>query len=206
MKIYKPGEKMDKKELRAYAKIAGEAYADDPVHCYATKNRERRKRFVYHFMMERLSTSNGEDYIYVDEENGAMCVWRYARNEYTVLDFLRCPDWLYLYWFWPNTLRTLAAYRPLDVRAFDENTWIISPVFVDPAPPGKGIATELIRPGIADLTKQGLSCGLEAQDARNVRFYEKLGFRTIREDRFEKGNITHTYMVYQDGKNTGGNT
>ncbi len=200
MKIYKPGEKMDKKELRAYAKIAGEAYADDPVHCYATKNRERRKRFVYHFMMERLSTSNGEDYIYVDEENGAMCVWRYARNEYTVLDFLRCPDWLYLYWFWPNTIRTLMAYSPLDVKNFSENTWIISPVFVKPENQGKGVATKLIKQGIEDLSALGYELGLEAQSEKNIKYYEKLGFKVTGSSTFEKGNLTHCYMMYEGNK------
>ena len=206
MRILSPGEKLSKKELRRFAKMAGRAYVNDPVHAYATKRPKRRERFVYHFMMERLNTSNGTDYFYIDDEGRGLCVWRKAHNEYGVLDFLKCPDWLYLYWFWPNTLRTLAAYGPLDVKAFSEDTWIISPVFVDPDHQGQGIATALIRQGIADLTKAGFSCGLEAQDARNVHFYEKLGFETIRTDRFEKGNITHTYMVYQDCENTGGTT
>ena len=180
MKIYKPGEKMDKKELRAYAKIAGEAYADDPVHCYATKNRERRKRFVYHFMMERLNTSNGEDYI--------------------VLDVLRCPDWLYLYWFWPNTIRTLMAYSPLDVKNFSENTWIISPVFVKPENQGKGVATKLIKQGIEDLSALGYELGLEAQSEKNIKYYEKLGFKVTGSSTFEKGNLTHCYMMYEGNK------
>ena len=206
MRIIKPGEKLPKKELRRFAKMAGRAYVNDPVHVYATKNPKRREKFVYHFMMERLNTSNGTDYFYIDDEGRGLCVWRRAHNEDGVLDFLKCPDWLYLYWFWPNTLRTLAAYSPLDVKAFSETTWIISPVFVDPDFLGQGIATALIRQGIADLTAEGLSCGLEAQDERNVRFYQRLGFAAIREDRFEKGDITHTYMVYQERENIGGTT
>ena len=197
MRIIRPGEKLTKQELRDFAKMAGRAYVGDPVHTYATKNPKRREQFVYHFMMERLHTSNGEDYFYIDDENRGLCVWRKAHNEYGVLDFLKCPDWLYLYWFWPNTLRTLAAYAKLDVHAFDAQTWIISPVFVAPEHQGKGIATALIRQGIADLTAQGYRCGLEAQSDENVRFYEKLGFATFREDRYEKGDITHRYMVYR---------
>lgn len=198
MRIIRPGEKLTGEELRSFAKMAGRAYLDDPVHRYATKNPTRRETFVYHFMMERLHTSNGTDYFYIDDEGRGLCVWRRAHNEYGVLDFLKCPDWLYLYWFWPNTLRTLAAYGPLDARAFDDKTWIISPVFVDPAHQGKGIATALIQKGIADLTEAGYTCGLEAQDARNVRFYENLGFRTFRTDRYEKGDITHRYMIYDN--------
>ena len=121
MRIIRPGEKLTKKELRFFAEMAGRAYVNDPVHVYATKNPKRREKFVSHFMMERLNTSNGTDYFYIDDENRGLCVWRKAHNEYGVLDFLKCPDWLYLYWFWPNTLRTLAAYGPLDVKAFEEN-------------------------------------------------------------------------------------
>lgn len=196
MRVIKPGEKLNKKELRRFAKIAGEAYINDPVHSYATKNPKRRKRFVYHFMMERLNTSNGEDYIYIDDENEAVCVWRRAHNEYGVLDFLKCPDWLYLYWFWPNTLRTLAAYSPLDVKKFSENTWIISPVFVSPEKQGRGAATRLIKQGIEDLRRLGYDLGLEAQDEKNVAFYRKLGFEVTATDTFKNGLITHYYMVY----------
>ena len=203
MQSIQPGEHLTKKRLRRFSVIAGFAYLDDPVHTYATKNPKRRAKFVSHFMMERLNASNGTDYFYIDDEDRGLCVWRRAHNEYTVLDFLKCPDWLYLYLFWPNTLRTLSAYRPLDVSVFDENTWIISPVFVAPEHQGKGIATALIQKGIADLTAAGYTCGLEAQDEKNVRFYEKLGFRTIGTDHFEKGKITHTYMIYQKKEETG---
>ena len=195
MKIIRPGEKLTKQELRFFANMAGRAYLNDPVHTYATKNPARRERFVSHFMMERLNTSNGEDYFYIDDENRGVCVWRRARNEYGVLDFLKCPDWLYLYWFWPNTLRTLSAYAPLDVCVFDENTWLISPVFVAPEHQGKGIATALIQKSMEDLAKEGYTFGLEAQDEDNVRFYEKLGFRVIQTTDFSKGNIRHYYMV-----------
>ena len=195
MRVIRPGEKLTKKELRYFSRMAGEAYVNDPVHVYATRNPEQRKKFVSHFMMERLNTSNGEDYFYIDDENRGVCVWRLARNEYTALDFLKCADWLYLYFLFPRTLRTLAAYRPLDVKVFDENCLIISPVFVDPAHQGQGIATELITKSMEELAPRGYTFGLEAQDEQNVRFYEKLGFRVIGTARYEKGNITHYYMV-----------
>ena len=195
MRIVKPGEKLSQKELRYFAKMAGRAYVNDPVHTYATRNPASRETFVYHFMMERLHTSNGEDYFYIDDENRGLCVWRRARNEYGVIDFLKCPDWLYLYCLFPRTLRTLAAYRPLDVKVFGEDTWIISPVFVAPEHQGKGIATALITESMRDLEPLGYRFGLEAQDEKNVRFYEKLGFETVKTDRYPKGNITHYYMV-----------
>ena len=45
--------------------------------------------------------------------------------------------------------------------------------------------------------------GLEAQDEGNIRYYEKLGFRVIGSSRYEKGNITHTYMLYDNSHGKG---
>ena len=164
---------LTRKQLEYFAKMASEAYINDPVHSYVTKNEALRKKFIYHFMIERLSTSSREDIIYIDEENRGICIWRESHNEYGVLDFLRCPNWFFLYLYWPKTIKTLMAYGHLDVKVFPENTLIISPVFVDPEHQGKGIATKLIRQGIADLTDKGYKLGLEAQDPDNVAFYEK---------------------------------
>ena len=48
---------------------------------------------------------------------------------------------------------------------------------------------------MADLAELGYTFGLEAQDEKNVAFYEKLGFETIQTARYEKGDITHYLMV-----------
>ena len=189
---------LTRKQLEYFAKMAAEAYVNDPVHSYVTKNETLRKKFVYHFMIERLATSSREDIIYTDEENRGICIWREAHNEYGVLDFLRCPNWVFLYFYWPKTIKTLMAYSYLDVSVFPENTLIISPVFVDPQHQGKGIATKLIKQGIADLTAKGYKLGLEAQNSDNVKFYEKLGFRVIKHDYWKREKIDNYYMMYQE--------
>ncbi len=189
---------LTRKQLEYFSKMAAEAYVNDPVHSYVTKNETLRKKFVYHFMIERLATSSREDIIYTDEENRGICIWREAHNEYGVLDFLRCPNWVFLYFYWPKTIKTLMAYSHLDVKVFPENTLIISPVFVDPQHQGKGIATKLIKQGIADLTAKGYKLGLEAQNGDNVKFYEKLGFRVIKHDYWKREKIDNYYMMYQE--------
>ena len=50
--------KLTNKQLKYFAKMASESYANDPVHSYVTKSEALRKRFVYHFMIERLATSS----------------------------------------------------------------------------------------------------------------------------------------------------
>ncbi len=191
---------MDRKELKYFARMAAESYVNDPVHKYATKNEKIRKKYVYHFMMERLSTSNREDIIYIDEQKRGLCVWRDAHNDYTMIDFLKCPNWFFLAFYWINTIKTLKAYSHLDSSVFPENTLIISPVFTDPKHQGKGVATELIKRGISDLTEKGYKLGLEAQNPDNVPFYEKLGFKTVKYVYFKKEKIHNYYMMYDKTK------
>ena len=190
---------LTRKELEYFAKMAAEAYVNDPVHSYVTKSEKLRKKFVYHFMIERLATSNREDIIHIDEETRGICVWRDAHNEYTVFDFLLCPNWMFLFYLYlPKTIKTLMVYGHLDVKVFPENTKIISPVFVAPEHQGKGIATALIKKGIEELVPQGYKLGLEAQDEKNRAFYEKLGFKVIRHDYWEREKINNYYMMYEE--------
>lgn len=189
--------KFSRKELKYWARMAADCYINDPVHAYATKDVEKRREYVYHFMMERLSTSNREDLIYVDEENRGICVWRDAHNSYTTFDFLMCPNWVFLVKYLPSTVRTLKAYSHLDENVFEKNTLIISPVFVDPKHQGKGIASKLIKKGIEELVPQGYKLGLEAQNPDNVPIYEHLGFKVIKYEYYESEKIHNYYMVYE---------
>lgn len=191
--------KLSRKELKYYAKMAAESYVDDPVHVYATKSEKLRKKFLYHFMLERLSTSNREDVIFEDEEKRGICIWRDAHNDYTMFDFMICPNWVFLCVYNISLIKTLRVFSNLDNKIFEKNTLLISPVFVDKAHQGKGIATRLIKQGIEELVPQGYKLGLETQNPENVPFYEKLGFKTLEYKFFENVGIHNYYMVY-DGE------
>ena len=136
------------------------------------------------------------DIIYEDEEKRGICIWRDAHNEYDIIDFLMYPHWIFLYFYAKSTIKTLKAYGHLDVKVFPENTLIISPVFTAKEHQGKGIATKLIKEGIRDLVPQGYKLGLEAQNPENVKFYEKLGFRTIKYVYFKSEKIHNYYIMY----------
>lgn len=193
MKKNKP---FDRETLEYYARMAADSFIDDPVHRYATKSEKWRRKFIYHFMIERLATSNREDIIYEDEEKRGICVWREAHNEYDVFDFLMCPNWVFLALYFKSTFKTLKAYSHLDVKVFPKDTMLISPVFVAKEHQGKGIATSLIRKGIEDMTAKGYQIGLEAQNPENVKYYEKLGFRTIGHNYHKSEDFHNYYMMY----------
>ena len=189
--------KLTRKELEYYARMASETYLNDPVHVYATKNEKLRKKFLYHFMIERLSTSNGEDFIYEDEEKRGLCVWRDAHNDYTMFDFLKCPNWVFLCVYNISLIKTLKVFSHLDQKVFEKNTLLISPVFVDKDHKGKGIGTALIKRGIEELVPLGYKLGLETQNPENVALYERLGFKTVEYKFFKSEKIHNYYMVYK---------
>lgn len=195
----KADKKLTNRTVKYFAKMAAESYVNDPVHVYATKNENLRKRFLYHFLLERLATSNRQDdLIYVDEENRGICIFRRAHNDYTVFDFLLCPHWVFLYIYAVSTIKTLKFFSHLKPKKiFTKDTYLISPVFVDKAHQGKGIATRLINEGIEELTAKGYKIGLETQNSDNVPFYERLGFRTI-EHIYCKGEGVHNYYMLYD--------
>ena len=176
--------------------MAADAYTDDPVHMHCTKVPLIRKRFLYHFMTERFSSSNGADYICLDEKERGMCIWRDAKNDYTVWDFLKCPHWIFLVLYWVSTVRTLIIYSGRDLSVFPDNTLLIEPVFVGREFQGNGVATKLIEQGISDLVPLGYNLGLETQNPDNLPLYERLGFRVISKQVLKKDKIINYSMLY----------
>lgn len=191
--------KISRKTLKYYAKMASEAYVNDPVYCFACKNEGIRKRFIYHFLLLRLNSSKKKDIIYFDEENRGLCIFREAHYDYTMFQFLKCPNWVFLTLYWPITLKTLLAYSHLDNKdVFDDKTYIVSPVFVSPDHQGKGIASSLLKNGMSKLIDEGYKIGLETQNPENVGFYEKLGFRVVKEEYYKLEKIHNYYMLCEE--------
>lgn len=189
-------EKISLKELKFYAKQASAAYVNDPVYVFACKNEKIRKKFIYHWLLLRLNSSRKKDIFYFDDEKRGLLILREAHYDYTMLQFLKCPNWVFLVLYWPITMKTLLAYSHLDnSEIFDEKTYIISPVFVSKEHQGKGIATRLIKMGLEDMREKGLKVGLETQNPENVGFYEKLGFRVVKEEYYKLEKIKNFYML-----------
>lgn len=188
--------KIDRKTLKYYARMASEAYINDPVYVWACKNEKIRKRFIYHFILLRLNSSRKKDIFYFDEEDRGLLILREAHYDYTMWQFLKCPNWVFLVLYFPLTIKALMAYSHLDNKdIFDEKTYIVSPVFVSKEHWGKGIATKLLNMGLEDMLSGGYKVGLETQNPENVKFYERLGFRVVREEFYKLEKIHNYYMI-----------
>lgn len=187
---------ISRKTLKYYAKMASETYVDDPVYKFACKNVAIRKRFIYHWLLLRLNSSRKKDIFYFDEEERGLLIMREAHYDYTMLQFMKCPNWPFLVLYWPITLKALLAYSHLDNKdIFDDKTYIVSPVFVAEEHKGKGIGTALLKRGMEDLRSKGYKIGLETQNPANVGFYEKLGFKVVKHEHYKLEKIDNYYML-----------
>jgi ribosomal protein S18 acetylase RimI-like enzyme len=69
--------------------------------------------------------------------------------------------------------------------------WHLALIGVDPDYSGKGIGSALMKPILAQADAEGLPCYLETAEERNVAFYQKHGFETVRH-----GTIPDTAVQY----------
>ena len=87
-----------------------------------------------------------------------------------------------------NVTAQVEPYREQDVPP---QHWYLALVGVDPYHGCKGIGGSLLRPILSKADAGGLPCYLETAEERNVSFYQKHGFETVRH-----GTVPDTAVDY----------
>lgn len=72
----------------------------------------------------------------------------------------------------------LEALISLDLPQTPEKSWTLETVGVGPAFQGLGLGTAVLSHALAHIDAQDAGVALETSDGRNVRLYERLGFKT----------------------------
>jgi ribosomal protein S18 acetylase RimI-like enzyme len=90
----------------------------------------------------------------------------------------------------------LSAYRRFDIymtyadklhtRHAPRSHWYLWVIGVEPARQGRGIGSRLLQPILARADADGVPCYLETEGERNVRFYEKHGFKVAHQGQVPK--------------------
>ena len=83
-----------------------------------------------------------------------------------------------------------------------EPHWHLFPIAVDPEFQGKGHASTLMKPMLARIADEGLSCYLETQNEKNVSLYEHFGFEVIHTDVIPGIDMEHWGMLYHGNEAT----
>ncbi len=188
---------MSEETMKYFARISVDAFMDDPLYRYSAKKPNKRAKLLYHLNLARLYASyHGGELICTDEENKGICIFRPAGATYANGHFRNAPDVKGLLFCISALSKSLGVNNKLKPEYFPENTYTISPVYVDKKHWGEGVGRKIIMEGVTKLTEQGFKVGLESQNEKNIPFYEKLGFKTFKKERFEEG-IDCWWMIYE---------
>jgi ribosomal protein S18 acetylase RimI-like enzyme len=68
---------------------------------------------------------------------------------------------------------------------------------VEPELQRKGIGTELMNVLLKKFANENMKCFLDTQDEQNIEYYERFGFKTIKERKFPNIDVTYWGMLWE---------
>lgn len=158
------------------------AFRDDPIQRYVIPDDARRARLQPWVLgaLVRYCLPYGEVHTTPDLD-GVACWLPPGRSMTNVWGMLRSGMMLA-----PLRLGPVSFSRYMVLSAYMDTTrervvsvphWYLSAIGVEPSRQGRGIGGALLDPVLARADADRLPCYLETQSERNVRFYEKRGFK-----------------------------
>lgn len=88
-------------------------------------------------------------------------------------------------------IELLAPHAP------DDDHWVLAAVGVRPERQGGGLGSRLLAPALAGFDRRGEPAVLDTSSPRNVRLYERLGFRTTAEVAMP-GDGPHVWLMRRE--------
>src|ERR1700681_1875649 len=80
-----------------------------------------------------------------------------------------------------NYYRMVGHMAPLAARVVPGDAWYLSIIGILPSAQGRGLGATLLEGTLAEASQANATCYLETFTPRNLRFYERLGFRRVAE-------------------------
>lgn len=179
-------------DVRRVAVALARAFQDDPLMRYAIPDANERRRILPWLISfnVRYGCHYGEVYatpgfagaaIWLPPEHPTFTFWRMVRA-----GMLRVP----LRLGWPILRRMMAVEGTaamLHTRCMPGKHWYLSQIGVEPSHQRRGVASRLLRPMLARIDADGLSCYLETENEANITLYQRFGFRVVAEDAVDDG-------------------
>ncbi len=186
------------------------AFLNDPTSVLAypdERERQTRLHYIYEFLL-RYYIGYVEAYTTSDKLEG-ISIWQRYSSQISSLSF-----WHFILSgaIWPALrigITTSKSMQPF--MEYVENKhremvpdlhWYLVGLGVDPEYQGQGCASRLLRPKLARIEAEGLSCYLETATEKNVAMYQHLGFKVI-EDFIIPGTTVKLWGMLKDKKNSG---
>jgi len=177
----------------ALAEMLARSFDDDPVSVWAHPDPGKRPRRITRFFAGRLGTLVPHELTWTTPERDAAALWAPP-------DAWAVPPRELLLGFGaltprraPLTLWGLGGVERVHPR---EAHFYLAVLGVDPPRQGQGLGSRLIAPGLEMCDREGVGAFLETAKARNVVFYERHGFRVMRDLRLPRGPTV--WLMWRD--------
>lgn len=78
-----------------------------------------------------------------------------------------------------NYYRIVRYMAPLAARVVPRDSWYLSIIGILPSAQGRGLGATLLAGTLAEASRANVTCYLETFTPRNLKFYERVGFRRV---------------------------
>lgn len=153
----------------------GAAFADYPAtrHTVDAERHEERVTELQELFLTRVGLGIGR--VWVADDGDAVAVWTTPDSTEAGAVFAELGPRLA-----ELAGSRLAAHQEmeslLEPHRPKEPAWFLATVGVAPGRQGHGLGSAVVKPGIEEAARAGVPAYLETSDARNLPFYQRLGF------------------------------
>jgi ribosomal protein S18 acetylase RimI-like enzyme len=182
-------------DVPACVETMAAAFAGDPLYRWLHPDRAGRERAMRATFTLVLRAGLARGRVDADPAGTAVAVWTPPGAE--LLDEAGREDFLAILRLdaAPRMADALAGMAALEAHRPAAAHWALHSVAVAPAAQGAGAGTRLLRAGLARADADGVAAHLDSSSARNVPFYERLGFAVVAEEPVPGGGPVMRAMV-----------
>jgi ribosomal protein S18 acetylase RimI-like enzyme len=189
-------------DIPVLAEVLARAFARDPAFSYFTKRDEHRHERMAAGMeaLLRYASAHLSD-TYTTADLAGAAIW--TPPGYSGLELRALPGMLRRSLFmcgWRGLVTIMSAHRVLDerlARHVPEPNYYLSVLGVGPARQGQGIGSALMQPITERCDRERIPASLATNLERNLRLYERHGFRVVDEIHVPRTEIP-TWLMRRD--------
>ena len=182
-----------KKDFDRLVQIISCSFAKDPCFTWllGKKKLESKINFLAAYLVEETFAKG---HISISPNGDAATFWQSDKKErLSAAAILRDIKFLY-YLGLPAVLRSLKLLRIKNLHIADQNPYLyLACIGVMPEGQGKGLASALLDPVLAEAQQAGKNVYLETANPINVSIYKRKGFEIV--DEVDLTTIKLTFMV-----------